>query len=164
MIDMTAPYNLNSGNVSGLEFSLQHLFGDSPFGLTLNYTYIMGGDVKADRYQLGEQFVLPGLGDSGNFSVFFENDKHTVRLALNYRGETELGFANYLQPLYVDSRSQIDASYQYRIERESVLTTLFVEVSNINDEPTRLYVRHPEMLFLSQDHGPIYKFGVRVNF
>jgi len=44
------------------------------------------------------------------------------------------------------------------------LTTLFAEVSNITDEPTRLYARYPEMLFLSQDHGPIYKAGFRVNF
>ena len=41
---------------------------------------------------------------------------------------------------------------------------MFLEVSNVTDEPTCLYARFPEMLFLSQDHGPVYKFGVRTNF
>ena len=43
-------------------------------------------------------------------------------------------------------------------------TTLFFDAMNINDESTRLYARHSEMLFLSQDHGPVYKFGFRTNF
>jgi TonB-dependent receptor len=158
---VTTPYNLNKGSVHGFEFNLQHLFEDSPFGIQFNYTKISGGDVDIDRNAIGEQFILPGLGDSGNFSVFYEDERHTARLALNYRGETVAGFGNYEQPLYVEERQQWDASYQFRY---TDATTLFVEVSNITDEPTRLYARHPEMLFLSQDHGPIYKFGIRTNF
>jgi TonB-dependent receptor len=161
LIDYTAPYNMNSGKVNGFEFSLQHLFEGTPFGVQFNYTYISGGDVKSSNKLVGEQFILPGLGDSGNFSVFYEDDRHTVRLALNYRGETELGPANYDQPLFVEERHQVDASYQFRF-RPSM--TFFLEASNITDEPTRLFVRHREMLFLSQDHGPIYKFGFRTNF
>ncbi len=164
LMDYTAPYNMGKGTVNGLEFSWQHLFEGSPFGVTFNYTYISGGDVDIDRNVIGEQFILPGLGDSGNFSVFFENDKHTVRVALNHRGETVSGFGNYDQPLYVEERNQFDASYQYRFDWGQTMNTLFLEVSNFTDEPTRLYARWPEMLFLSQDHGPIYKFGFRTNF
>ena len=163
-IDYTSSYNMNKGTVSGLEFAFQHLFEKYPFGVTFNYTYINGGDVDIDRDVIGEQFVLPGLGDSGNFSVFFENERHTLRLALNYRGATVAGFANYEQPLYIDERTQWDASYQFRFTTGRALNTLFLEVSNLTDEPTRLYVRYPEMLFLSQDHGPIYKAGFRTNF
>lgn len=164
LIDYTTPYNMEKGTVKGLEFSWQHLFEGSPFGVTFNYTYISGGDVDIDRYDIGEQFLLPGLGDSGNFSVFFENDNHTARIALNHRGETVAGFGNYEQPLFVEERNQIDASYQYRFNMGSALTTVYLEVSNITDEPTRLYARYSEMLFLSQDHGPIYKLGFRTNF
>ncbi len=164
LMDYTSPYNMGKGTVNGLEFSWQHLFEGSPFGVTFNYTYISGGDVDIDRNVIGEQFILPGLGDSGNFSVFFENEKHTVRVALNHRGETVAGFGNYDQPLYVEERNQFDASYQYRFDWGITMNTLFLEVSNFTDEPTRLFARHPEMLFLSQDHGPIYKFGFRTNF
>ena len=152
---------MNSGTVHGFEFSLQHLFGDTPFGMQFNYTIISGGDVDIDRNAIGEQFILPGLGDSGNFSVFYEDEKHTARLALNYRGETVAGFGNYEQPLYVEERKQLDFSYQYRFNDS---TTFFLDAANINDETTRLYARHAEMLFLSQQHGPIYRFGARMNF
>jgi hypothetical protein len=60
----------------------------------------------------------------------------------NHKGETVAGFGNYEQPLYVEERNQIDASYQYRFVRGRVLTTVYLEVSNITDEPTRLYARH----------------------
>ena len=164
LMEYTQPYNLGKGTVSGIELSWQHLFESSPFGFSFNYTYIKGGDVDVDRNEIGPQFLLPGLGDSGNFSVFFENENHTFRVALNHRGETVAGFGNYNQPLYVEERNQFDASYQYRFDWGVTANTLFLEVSNFTDEPTRLYARHPEMLFLSQDHGPIYKFGFRTNF
>ena len=72
-----------------------------------------------------------------------------------------MGFGNYEQPLYVEERLQIDATYQYRVNEN---TTVFLDMMNINDETTRLHARYSEMLFLSQDHGPIYKFGFRSNF
>jgi TonB-dependent receptor len=92
--EVTAPYNMNSGTVSGFEVVLQHLFEGTPFGMQFNFTTISGGDVDIDRDAIGEQFILPGLGDSGNLSVFYEDDKHTARVALNYRGETVAGFGN----------------------------------------------------------------------
>ncbi len=161
LFDITQPFNLNDGKVSGFEVTLQHLFEGTPFGFQANFTKVTGGDVEPDTYAIGDQFILPGFGDSGNLSAFFENEKHTFRVALNYRAETAQGFANYKQPVFVDERHQIDASYQYR-HNENI--TLFFDAQNITDESTRLWVRHPEMLFLSQDHGPVYKFGVRANF
>jgi TonB-dependent receptor len=161
LFDITQPANLERGTVSGLEFSLQHLFEGTPFGVQANYTYVIGGDVEPDNYVIGDQFILPGFGNSGNLSGWFENEKHTLRLALNYRAETAQGFANYKQPVYVDSRYQVDASYQYRYNSN---VTVFLDAQNVTDEGTRLWVRSPEMLFLSQDHGPVYKLGVRANF
>ena len=80
---------------------LQHLFADTGFGAQLNATIVNGGDVDVDTTKIGRQFILPGLGDSGNASVFYEDDKITARIALNRRGETIVGFGNYDQPLYV---------------------------------------------------------------
>jgi hypothetical protein len=41
---------------------------------------------------------------------------------------------------------------------------VFVEGQNLNDENTRLYARNSEMLFLAQDHGPIYRVGFRYKY
>ena len=161
LFDITQPFNMNTGKVNGIELSWQHLFEGTPFGFQANFTKVWGSDVEADREVVGEQFILPGLGDSGNFSVFYEDDRHTIRLALNYRGETAQGVANYDQPVFVDERTQYDISYQFRY---SDTVSFFVDAMNITDEETRLYVRNSEMLFLSQDHGPVFKFGLRANF
>ena len=161
VFEITRPLNLESGSVDGFEVVLQHLFGDSGFGTQINATLVTGGDVKIDRNKIGSQFILPGLGDSSNFSLFYENDKVTARIALNTRGETIAGFGNYNQPLYVEERNQWDLSLAYNLQEDAVV---FFEVQNLNDEPTRLYARYDEMLFLSQDHGPIHRLGFRYKF
>ena len=158
---ITRPANLETGDVDGFEIVLQHLFGETGFGAQFNATIVNGGDVDVDRSKIGKQFILPGLGDSGNASVFYEDEKITARIALNRRGETIVGFGNYDQPLYVMERDQIDASLSYRINENA---TVFVDGQNLNDENTRLYARYPEMLFLAQDHGPIYRLGFRYKY
>jgi len=158
---ITRPANLETGEVDGFEIVLQHLFADTGYGAQFNATIVNGGDVDVDRSKIGKQFILPGLGDSGNASFFYEDEKVTARIALNKRGETIVGFGNYDQPLYVMERDQIDASFAYRINEHA---TVFVEGQNLNDENTRLYARHPEMLFLAQDHGPIYRVGFRYKY
>ena len=122
---------------------------------------IDGGDTDINKYEIGRQFLLNGLGDSGNFSVFYEDDQITARVALNNRGETVAGFGAYDQPLYVEERNQIDASFAYRITEQA---SVFLEFQNLNDETTRLHARHKEMLFLSQDHGVISRVGFRYKF
>ena len=158
---ITRPANLETGDVDGFEVVLQHVFSDTGFGAQFNATIVNGGDVDVDRSKIGKQFILPGLGDSGNASVFYEDEKITARIALNKRGETIVGFGNYDQPLYVMERDQIDASFAYRINEHA---TVFVEGQNLNDENTRLYARNSEMLFLAQDHGPIYRLGFRYKY
>ena len=158
------PYNLETGTVKGLELTAQHLFEGTPFGININYTFITGGDVDVDRYDISTsppQFLLPGFGDSGNFSVFYEDEKHTARLSVNYRGETLAGFGDYDQPLFINSRHQVDATYNYRLSNGG---SIYVDALNITDETVRLFARHDEMLFLAQDHGPIYKVGFRKDF
>ena len=55
----------------------------------------IGGDTDADRAALGEQFALPGFGDAANLSVFYEDEKMSVRLSYNYKGETYAGTVSY---------------------------------------------------------------------
>lgn len=161
LFEITRPLNLEAGEVDGFEVVVQHLFADTGFGIVFNATFVESGDVEVDRYQIGRQFLLPGLGDSGNLSVFYEDEKITARIALNHRGETVVGFGNYDQPLFVEERDQIDASFSYRLNENA---SVYLEVQNLNDEPTRLHVRYPEMLFLAQDHGPISRLGFRYKF
>lgn len=161
VFQITRPANKATGSVDGFEIVLQHLFADTGYGIQLNTTIVSGGDVDVDRNIIGKQFILPGLGDSSNASFFYEDDKITARVAINTRGETVAGFGNYDQPLYVMEREQLDASFSYRVNEQA---SIFVEGQNLNDENTRLYARHSEMLFLAQQHGPVYRVGFRYKY
>ena len=160
MFRVTKPVNLKEGGVDGLEIAWQHLF-DNGYGIQFNATTVVGGDVEPDLNNLYQQDALPGLGDSGNFSVFYEDESFTARLAFNHRGETYVGEGNYFQPLYVEARTHVDVAISYRVDDN---LGFFFDAMNITDEPTRLFARHSEMLFLSQDHGPVYKAGFRYKF
>jgi TonB-dependent receptor len=158
--DVTRPENIYEGSIDGMEFALQHFFVGTNFGVIVNYTSI-GGDTEASpTAQRNQSFELAGFGDSGNLSVFYEDNKVSARLSNNYRAETYVGFDEF-NPLWVEARSQIDFSASYAVSDK---TTLFVEGLNITDEEVRLYARYDNMLFLAQNHGPVYKAGFRVRF
>ena len=149
------PVNKYEGTLDGFEVAVQHLF-DNNFGVLANATFV-GGDTNVDEAYIGEQFALPGFGDAANFSVFYEDDFYSARLSYNLKAETYAGMDSY-NPLFVEERGQVDFSASYNINDNSVV---FFEAQNITDEDVRLFARYEEMLFLYQDHGPIYKLGFR---
>ena len=158
VFNLAKPINSQSGKLDGWEFAIQHLF-DNNFGVIANVTLI-GGDTKADPSIIGDQFALPGFGDAANFTVFYENDKLSARVAYNLTGEYYTGMDQY-NPLWVKERGQLDISTSYNLN-DSI--TLYMEGSNISDEEVELFARYSDMTFLYQDHGPIYKAGFRITF
>jgi TonB-dependent receptor len=154
------PANNLEGSVKGVEVALQHLF-DNGYGVQFNYIKTEGDNIEADRYALTEQFYIPGLADSGNFSVFYEDSKMTARLGVNYSAERPSGAANYLQPIFVEARTHVDANFSYNLDMGG---TVSLDILNVTDEPTRLYARNTNMSFLAQDHGVVYKLGYRFTF
>jgi TonB-dependent receptor len=158
--DIARPENLNSGTIKGAEIAIQHFFTGTNFGAIFNYT-IIGGDTEASPDAVrDETFELAGFGDSGNLTVFYEDDKFSARLANNYRAETYSGFDQY-NPIWIEARHQLDASASYTVNDKF---TVFVEGLNLTDSEVRLYSRYDNMLFLAQNHGPVYKAGFRMKF
>ena len=153
------PANNLEGSVQGVEVALQHLF-DNGYGIQFNYIVTEGDNIEADRYSTSEQFYIPGLADSGNFSAFYEDDTMTARLGINYSAERPSGAADYFQPIFVEARTHVDANFSYNLE----VGTVSLDILNVTDEPTRLYARNSTMAFLAQDHGVVYKLGYRVTF
>ena len=81
---ITVPANQQSASLDGWEFNVQHVFGESGFGLAANYTIVDSG-LTYDNYNLGEQFALEGLSDSANLVAFYEKGRWQVRAAYNWR-------------------------------------------------------------------------------
>jgi iron complex outermembrane recepter protein len=152
--------NLEIGNVHGWEVALQHLFADTGWGVQANATFV-SGDVDADRDIIGQSFALPGLSDSRNLSVFYENQHISTRLAYNWRDEFLAGFDQFGAPVYVEDYDQWDFILTwFATDRLAV----FVEGINITKETQRTYSRYKEQFLSGNQYGARYSLGARYKF
>ncbi|MBT8095707.1 MAG: TonB-dependent receptor [Woeseia sp.] len=154
------PDNAETGNLFGLELAVQHMFGDTGWGVQANYT-VVNGDVDADRDTVNKQFALPGLSDSANLSVFYENDIVSARVAFNWRDEFLTGFDEFASPVFTEEYSPIDANVTYHFNDQ---LDFFFEAINITDEVQRSFIRYPEQFQRGNEYGSRYNIGARYNF
>jgi len=163
VFSITTPSNQQSASLDGWEFNLQHLFGDSGFGIAANYTIVDSG-LEYDNFNRGEQFALEGLSDSANLVVFFEKSKWQVRAAYNWRDEflvARFDGTGLPNPVYTEPYGQLDINVGYQWNDR---LSLQAEVINVTDEIQRLHGRtENQVLFVTQT-GPRYMFGLRYKF
>jgi TonB-dependent receptor len=152
-----------SETVDGWELAVQHLFGDTGFGVNVNYTKV-DSSTKYDNFNLGAQEPLLGISDSANFIGFWENDQWSVKLAYNWRDEFINGTVwgnGYQQPVYVEEYGQFDANVSYNFNDRLTFT---LEGINITDEYTRLRGRSDTVALQVTQLGARYMLGARYDF
>jgi TonB-dependent receptor len=159
---ITSFSNQKKASLNGLEFNLQHMFGNSGFGVSANYTYVHSG-LRYDNASVGEQFALVGLSNSYNVVGIFENDKWSGRLAYNWRGEflASTFDAAGPNPQYVEPYGQLDVSIGYNITPK---LSLQFEAINLTNETTRSHGRAKEMAEYVTQTGARYMVGARYKF
>jgi TonB-dependent receptor len=157
---VTTTDNLEEGDVYGFEFAVQHLFGDSGWGVQANAT-IVKGDVEADVDVVDMSFALPGLSDTLNLVLFYENERFSGRVAWNWRDEFLSGFDQFGAPVFTESFAPIDVNLTWNFNDN---LSVFVEGLNINNETQRLFTRFKEQLVVGNEFGARYNFGVRYRF
>jgi len=163
VFDIQVPSNGDSETIDGFEIALQHLFGDSGFGINANYT-LVDSTSSYDDFDLGAQFVLTGISDSANLIGFFENDRWSAKIAYNWRDEyldATIGGNGYQNPYYVEEYGQWDANVSFNATDR---LTISVEGINITDEYTRVHGRNENVAFYVTDTGPRYMIGARYSF
>ncbi|HZV65758.1 MAG TPA: TonB-dependent receptor, partial [Telluria sp.] len=160
--EITSFSNQQSASLNGAEVNLQHMFGNSGFGLQANYTYVHSG-LKYDNNSIGEQFALVGLSNSANLVGIYENAKWTVRGAYNWRGEFLASTFDGAgpNPQYVEAYGQLDLSIGYAITEK--LSVQF-EAINLTDSTTRVHGRTKEEVLAVTQAGPRYMLGARYKF
>ena len=156
---ITSPRNLETATLYGWEFAVQHLFGDTGFGVGANAT-IVEGDIDVDVSRVGFQFVLPGLSDSANLVGFYENDRWQARVAYNWRDEFLSGTPNN-SPSFTEEFAQWDANASYLVTDN---LTVFVEGINLTNESQRIYNRYPNQLLSANQFEARYNIGARYTF
>ncbi len=160
---ISRPLNTKERSINGWEFAVQHIFGDTGFGVQANYT-IVNSDAEYDPANFEQQAILIGLSDSWNLVGFYENDLFSVRLAANYRddflfAENQLRATN--EAVFFDDYLQIDLSADYTFNDN--LQFVF-EVLNIAGEDQVQRGRYNEQFLFENDQDPRYMLGVRATF
>lgn len=166
--DIATPVNQETATVRGLEVAVQHIFGESGFGLIANYTFV-DGDTKFDVLQVPSsgdpQFAVTGLSDSYNIIGFFDKYGLQARVAWNWREKflaSTVGVSGTPNnPLFVESFGQLDFSVSYEVFDG---VTVFVEGINVLNETSRTVGRTSAYLNFATQTGPRYNFGARYTF
>ncbi|WP_343731787.1 TonB-dependent receptor [Duganella sp.] len=159
---ITSFSNQKKADLSGAEINLQHMFGESGFGLSTNYTYVHSG-LRYDNNKLGEQFALVGLSNSYNVIGIYEDKKWTARLAYNWRGEflASTFDGSGPNPQYVEPYGQVDISVTYAFNDK---LSVQLEGINVTNEITRVHSRTKQQLESVTQNGPRYMVGLRYKF
>ncbi len=155
----------NEYTIDGVEFNVQHLFGDSGFGGIFNYTMV-DTDLAYDNSSLNDTEALQGLSDTANLVAFYDKDGLQARIAYNWRDQylTERRVnADLTAPIYTEAYSQIDFNISYEIPAVEGLTVFF-EGINITDEYTKNVGRVSQLTYQLTQTGARYALGARYNF
>ena len=160
--EITTFSNQKRAMLYGTELNIQHMFGSSGFGIQANYTFVNSG-LKYDNASMGEQFALVGLSDSANLVGIYENDKWTVRAALNWRDEFLSSTFDSAgpNPIYVEPYKQVDLSIGYAFNDR---LSLQFEAINLTDETSRSHGRTKNQVLYATQSGPRYMLGARYKF
>jgi TonB-dependent receptor len=161
--DITVPANQRSAKLDGWELALQHMFGESGFGVYANLT-LVDSDLEYDNQERGEQFALEGLSDSYNVVAFFEKGRWGVRAAYNWRDEFLTGRfdgTGLPNPVYTEEYGQLDISASFNATDS---LTFQAEVINLTDEIQRLHGRNDNQALYVTQTGPRFMIGARYNF
>lgn len=125
------PRNAGSGTVKGFNLALQHVFGDSGFGLTGNYTYANGQSDSGNRlpYQSRNAIAL---------SPYYERGHLNARLTYNWRDAYLAGgYVAGAEPASVDDYAELGASLGWRFNEH---WSLQVDAQNLLDEEYLQYL------------------------
>ncbi|MEP4149424.1 MAG: TonB-dependent receptor [Halioglobus sp.] len=169
VFSLITPTNVEEATIDGWEIALQHMFGESGFGMLLNYTSV-DGDIEYDDFNSNKgegvenQFALLGLSDSYNVIGFYDNYGFQARIAYNWRDDfltNTLDGNNERNPIYTEDYGQWDINLSYQINDSF---SVLAEGINITDETQRLYGRHENMVIGAIQNGARYSIGVRYQF
>lgn len=162
--DITRPRNLEETSVDGFEIGFQHTFDSLPsffkyLGVSANLTFVSAED-EFDVNVIDNNIALPGLGDSQNIVLFYDDTKIEARIAYNNREE----FFTRLQgvePWFTEQYDQVDARVAYNITED---IQVFVEGTNLTDSFTRQHGRYDSQFLSLESSGPRFSLGVRASF
>ncbi|UHQ53754.1 MULTISPECIES: TonB-dependent receptor [Microbulbifer] len=150
--------------IDGWEFAVQHMFGETGFGVIANYTIVEAG-VEYNPYLLQDQEAMIGLSDSANLVGFYDKNGFQARIAYNWRDDflNSRGQGTGANPAYTEAYSQIDLNIGYEVPQVEGLE-VFLEGLNVTDEYSRVYGRSSQQTLGVYQGGARWQMGARYAF
>jgi TonB-dependent receptor len=161
------PVNLNTATIAGEEFTVNYQFTRLPkpfdgLGTSVNYTHVSSNaSINSALLATAGKFAVPGIGDSGNVSGFYEEGPVQLRLAYNWRGKYLSSIADPNeagQPTTTKAYGQLDFSGSYRI---SPNFSLFLTATNLLRENIFKYQVYPNRPAYAEADGGTVTLGIR---
>lgn len=164
--DVTMPVNADDATVTGIEFNLQYelSFLPSPFdglsfqsSLTFTDSEASGIPGRSDSLPLTNQ-----SNEVASVALSYEKYGISARVAYAYRSQYLLEAGEDAdEDLYVNDFNQWDARIGYNINDHA---QVFVEGSNLNDEPARFYLGRSARRDEFEYYGTTIRAGVQLKF
>ncbi|MCV6622391.1 MAG: TonB-dependent receptor [Cellvibrionaceae bacterium] len=158
--------NGKDAKLYGVEFAWSKQLSElpEPFnGLLLSANLTLAeSNAEIDTIEGSRTIRLPQQSDTtGNFTVGYDSDKLSLRLAANYKSDylDEINAESPVNDIIVDDHFQLDFSARYFIKDN---IQVFFEAININDEPFYAYVSQPRWNAQYEDYGPTFKLGATI--
>lgn len=163
-LDINRPRNLNSTVVDGVEISFQHVFDTLPgllqyVGVSANLTYVSSDDEVGNEL-IDAAVALPGLSDSQNFVVYYDDGTIEARLAYNNRDRFFSGRQG-AEPIFTDDFDQLDARIAWNIGENY---QVFIEGTNLTNSFVKRSGRFASRFGGIEDPGARYVLGARATF
>lgn len=149
------PRNAGSGKVKGFNLAFQHVFGDSGFGVTSNYTYASGKSDSGNQlpYQSRNAIAL---------SPYYERDGFNARLTYNWRDSYLAGgYVAGAEPASVDDYAELGASIGYRFDAH---WSIQIDAQNLLDEEYLQYLGDEAHVSSRYKSGRRYMASVNFKF
>lgn len=160
--DVDTPSNDEKVKVQGVELSLQHRFNGSGWGAYFNAT-LVDSNKRYKLRELGYQFAIPGLSNTLNAVVFYENDIVDLRLAYNWRDLflSDLSTFTGDQPQFTESHAQWDFSLAVQLSRSLDFN---LNVINVLGQDQRIRSRYQDQLISASQFESVYSLGLDYSF
>ena len=166
---VSQPLNASKAYVAGLELNVQSQLSFLPgaldgFGVGVNLALI-DSSIKGVPGRLDSLPLVQQSKTVGTAQLFYEKHGLTARVAYSYRSKFlyTLG-TDANSDVYWDKHGQVDARIAYAFGDKAHSATIFVEGSNLNDEPWRTFVGQPRHLGENERYGRTFRTGVQLSF
>jgi iron complex outermembrane recepter protein len=164
IFSVTSQVNGPSAEVRGLELSVQHVFGDSGFGLQANATFVSTNKPYDPNSTALSGFAVTGLANSYNVIPFYDKYGFQARVAVNHRaeylqnfGQTQNNSQFGTEPTFVNAATYVDFSTSYEINKHF---NVYFEALNLTDQAYATHGRFSEQVLDVVDTGRTFTVGI----